>query len=243
MTQAKIGYQLYSAREEAARDLPLILRTLKAQGYEGVEFAGFYGHSAQEVKAMLEETGLKAASSHVPLHAMKDDPFGVLSFHQKIDCKFIAIPYLQECDRPGQPGFADTIRFICSFAKLCNMAGITLMYHNHDFEFEAFSGMYGLDFLYRALPADLLQTEIDTCWVKYAGLDPKAYLRQYTGRAPVVHIKDFVGFKGELSPYQLIGQKDNPDARIAQFSYRPYGYGIQDAGAWWKPPSLPVPSG
>ena len=229
MTKAKIGYQLYSAREEAAKDLPLVLRTLKAQGYEGVEFAGFYGHSAEEIRALLEETGLAAASSHVPVQAMKEDPFGVLSFHQRINCKFIAIPYLEERDRPGQPGFADIIRFIYSFAKLCRKAGITLMYHNHDFEFEAFSGMYGLDFLYRAIPADLLQTEVDTCWVKYAGLDPKAYLEQYTGRAPVVHIKDFVGFKGEVSPYHLIGQKDNPDAMIARFSYRPYGYGIQDA--------------
>ena len=229
MTRAKIGYQLYSAREEAAKDLPLILRTLKAQGYEGVEFAGFYGHSAEEIKALLDEVGLEAASSHVPLQLMKDDPFGLLSFHQKIGCKFIAIPYLEEQDRPGQSGFADVIRFIYSFAKLCRKAGITLMYHNHDFEFEKFSGMYGLDFLYRAVPSDLLMTEFDTCWVKYAGVDPIAYLKQYSGRAPVVHIKDFVGFKGEVSPYQLIGQKDNPDARIAEFSYRPYGYGIQDA--------------
>ncbi|MHC1785967.1 MAG: sugar phosphate isomerase/epimerase family protein [Christensenellales bacterium] len=227
--QAKIAYQLYSARDEASKDLRSILKTLRQQGYEGVEFAGFYGHSAVEIKALLEETGLEAASSHVPLALMKEDPFGVLSFHQKIGCKYIAIPYLEEKDRPGAPGFAGVIRFIYSFARLCRKAGIQLCYHNHDFEFERVSGVYGLDFLYEAVPANLLMTELDTCWVKYAGVDPASYLKQYSGRAPVVHIKDFVGFKGEVSPYHLIGLKDNPDAAIAQFSYRPFGHGVQDA--------------
>ena len=62
----KLGYQVYSAREDAEKDLLGVLKQLAAMGYDGVEFAGFYGHSAQEVKAMLEEAGLKAVSSHVP---------------------------------------------------------------------------------------------------------------------------------------------------------------------------------
>ena len=66
---------------------------------------------------------------------------------------------------------------------------------------------------------------------------------QYKGRAPVVHIKDFVGFKGDTSPYHLIGLAENPAASIAQFSYRPLGMGVQnlpaivraakEAGAKW----------
>lgn len=231
MKDLRIAYQLYSARDEAGKDLPAVLKTLKDQGYEGVEFAGFYGYSASQIKALLDEYGLKAVSSHVPIEALKEDIFGVISFHQKIGCPMIAIPYLSESDRPGNRAFAELIPVIYRIGSLCREAGIQLLYHNHDFEFEAFNGGHMLDFLYQAIPSRLLQTEVDTCWVKYAGVDPAAYLLQYKGRAPVVHIKDFVGFKGDSSPYHLIGQADNPDASIAQFSYRPLGMGVQDLPA------------
>lgn len=231
MKQVKIAYQLYSARDEAAKDLSAVLKTLRDQGYEGVEFAGFYGKSADEIKSLLSEHNLQAVSSHVPLEELKKDIFGVISFHQKIGCPLIAIPYLAEQDRPGHPAFAELIPTIYRTGNLCRKAGIQLLYHNHDFEFEPFNGGYMLDFLYQAVPAKLLQTEIDTCWVKYAGVDPAAYLIKYKNRAPVVHIKDFVGFKGETSPYHLIGQAENPDASIAQFSYRPLGQGVQDLPA------------
>ena len=49
MKQFPVAYQVYSAREEAQADLKGVLTQLKAMGYAGVEFAGFYGHSAQEV--------------------------------------------------------------------------------------------------------------------------------------------------------------------------------------------------
>lgn len=54
MKNAPIAYQIYSARKEAEQDLLSVLRQLKALGYDGVEFAGFYGHSAQDVRAMLD---------------------------------------------------------------------------------------------------------------------------------------------------------------------------------------------
>ncbi|NLC33546.1 MAG: sugar phosphate isomerase/epimerase, partial [Clostridiales bacterium] len=197
-------------------------------GYEGVEFAGFFGHSAQDVKEMLELHHLTAVSSHVSIESLRDDPFGVISYHQKLGCKFIAIPYLNQEERPGTQGFAELIASIYFIGNLCKKAGIQLLYHNHDFEFEPFSGGYGLDFLYSAVPADILQTEIDTCWVKYAGLDPAEYLLKYMDRATLVHIKDFVGYKGEKPPTHLIKQQKDPEADIAEFSYRPLGYGIQD---------------
>lgn len=226
-----IAYQIYSARDEAQKDLKHVLTQLKAQGYEGVEFAGFYGHSAEDIVRLLAETGLKAAASHVPLQKMQEDPEGTIAFHQAIGCQYIAIPYVDDVNRPGNPGFAQLFPFIYRFGQMCKDAGIQLLYHNHDFEFEPVSGTYGLSFLFDAVPADLLQTELDTCWVKYAGVDPVAYLGQYKGRAPVVHMKDFVGYKGDVSPYHLIGLQDNPDVHQATFAYRPFGYGVQDVKA------------
>ena len=232
MKNAPIAYQIYSARKEAEQDLLSVLRQLKALGYDGVEFAGFYGHSAQDVRAMLEACGLRAVSSHVALKLIEADMQGVIDYHKAIGCDYIAVPYLSAEQRPGTPAFAGVLRTIYQFGCLCRDNGIQLLYHNHDFEFVSFSGMYALDFLYAAMPEDVLKTEIDVCWVKYAGEDPAAYLRKYAGRAPVVHLKDFVGRKeGDAAPYGLLGQSETKAAGEVPFEFRPVGYGCQDVSA------------
>ncbi len=219
-------------------------------GYDGVEFAGFYGHSAAEIKAMLEETGLKAISSHAGIPETVEGMFESIAFHKIIGCEYIAIPYLDEAHRPGSTGFAPMLRSIWRFGMLCKEAGIQLLYHNHDFEFIEISGEFGLDFIYDAVCPDVLKTELDCCWVKYAGQDPAAYIRKYAGRAPIVHLKDYVGRKGGKQPYALIntdgsGKDDGAaaDRSDIAFEFRPVGYGCQDipsvidagldAGATW----------
>ena len=232
MEKRPVAYQLYSAREEAEKDLPGVLKKIAAMGYDGVEFAQFYGHNAQEVRQMLEETGLKALSSHVPFAEIERDMFGVIAYHQQVGCEYIAVPYLDDATRPGAAGFARAIAAIAKFGQLCRKAGIRLLYHNHDFEFCQVSGQYGLDFLYDAIPAGILQTEIDVCWVKYAGLDPVKYLPKYAGRCPVVHLKDYVGRRDGGAPYALIGDAESEKkADTTAFEFRPVGYGCQDVPA------------
>ena len=232
MEKRPVAYQVYSAREDAQKDLDAVLGSLKAMGYDGVEFAGFYGHTADEVKAMLDKHGLVAISSHVPFVQIEADMFGVISYHKTIGCEYIAVPYLDDQTRPGAPGFAHAMAVIAKFGRLMKEAGMTLLYHNHDFEFVQLSGMYGLDFLYEAIPADQLKTELDVCWVKYAGEDPAAYIRKYAGRCPVVHLKDFVGRKQDGStPYALIGLDENEKKDTQAFEFRPFGYGCQDVEA------------
>ena len=229
MEKRPVAYQIYSAREEAAKDLNAVLAALKGMGYDGVEFAGFYGLTAEQVKEALENNGLVAVSSHVPFAQIEADMFGVIAFHQTIGCKFIAVPYLDAATRPGAPGFAHAIAVMDRFGRLLREAGMTLLYHNHDFEFVSLSGMYGLDFLYAALPDTVLQTELDVCWVKYAGENPADYIRKYAGRCPVVHLKDFVGRReGGSTPYALIGLDENEKKDTQAFEFRPVGYGCQN---------------
>ena len=245
MKKALIGYQVYSARDDAAKDLPGTLKYLKSLGYDGVELAGLYGIPVPEFKKALDEAGLIAISAHVPLAEIEADMFKVISDYKVLGCKFIAVPYTDNDCRPGGKRFAETIKNIYKFGRLCREAGIQLLYHNHDFEFVDFGGMKGLDFLYSAVDADTLKTEIDTCWAKYAGTDPAEYVRSYTGRAPIVHLKDYVGVKsGDKNPYALIGMKDDSaKAGEIEFEFRPVGYGCQnvpsiieaglEAGAGW----------
>ncbi|HHT07653.1 MAG: sugar phosphate isomerase/epimerase family protein [Christensenellales bacterium] len=229
MKKLPIAYQLYCVRNEMEQDLEGTLKKVKELGFDGVEFAGFYNKTAAEMKALVSEIGLTPISSHVPLQSIIADMDGVIRYHKELGCEYIAIPYLGEDDRPGAPSFAKVLSVIYQFALKCKDAGITLLYHNHDFEFIKVSGIYGLDFIYDAIPEDLLKTEIDTCWVKYAGVDPITYLAQYKGRAPIVHIKDFVSDNSGRTPYALIGLDDDTGVDYTGFSYRPFGHGSQDA--------------
>ena len=227
----KVGYQLYSAREDMEKDFEGTLRKIAAMGYEGVEFAGFFGKKASEIADLLKSLKLKPVSSHVPLRQIEADPDGVIEYHKQLGCRYVAVPYLENDDRPGTPRFASVLRTIYSFGRACRKADLTLLYHNHDFEFVELSGETALDFIYDAIPKKLLQTELDTCWVRYAGADPAAYLRKYADRAPVVHLKDFVGKRGNNPPYKLIGLTETTPAPDEPFCFKPVGSGCQDVAS------------
>ncbi|MBQ8407270.1 MAG: sugar phosphate isomerase/epimerase [Clostridia bacterium] len=225
-----VALQLYTVRDDMAADFAGTLAKVKAMGYEGVEFAGLFGHSAAEVKKMCEETGLTPISAHVPYRDILKDPRGVLSAYAKIGCKYVAIPYLIPEDRPGSEKFGEVIQNAKLIGAVARELGMVLLYHNHDFEFEKIDGKYALEVLYDTVPAELLQTELDTCWVNVGGEEPASYVRKYSGRAPVVHLKDFVGQKNE-NMYELIGIESEKKETAVPFEFRPVGYGCQNMPA------------
>ena len=116
---------------------------------------------------------------------------------------------------------------------VANKLGMTLLYHNHDFEFMKLDGKYALDILYDEVSADLLQTELDMCWVNVGGENPVEYLLKYSGRSPVVHLKDFAGDKSD-DMYELIGIEKKAPKRPSNFEFRPVGSGKQDFPAILK---------
>jgi sugar phosphate isomerase/epimerase len=225
-----IALQLYSVREDLEKDLEGTLRKVKALGYEGVEFAGLYQYKPEGMKRLLTEIGLSPVSAHVPFIDLMADPQGVIDVYAQIGCKYVAIPYLTPEYRPNAEKFSEVIEGAKVLGKAAKDRGLTLLYHNHDFEFEKINGQYALDILYNSVPFDLLQTQIDTCWVNVAGEDPAAYLQKYAGRSPVVHLKDFVmpGKRPEKM-YELIGiQGDQRGTEVDAFDFRPLGMGVQN---------------
>ena len=228
--KSPVGVQLYSVRDNMEQDFYGTLKAIKEMGYDGVEFAGLFGNTPEQVKAWCDELELNPISAHVPLADMMADIDGVIKTYKAIGCQYLAVPYLPEELRPGTDQFEPTVAAIAELAKKVKAAGMTLLYHNHDFEFKTLEdGTYGLDYIYSQIPADLLQTELDLCWVKYSGIDPAEYLRKYTDRSPVVHFKDYY-FEGEKEgdPYALIGIEKEEEAPKTVFEFRPLGCGLQD---------------
>jgi len=232
-----VAIQLYSLRDDMAADFEGTLKKVKELGYDGVEFAGLFDKSPEEVKALCEENGLVPISAHVPYVDMLENPDKVIGDYAEIGCKYIVIPYMTEEHRPGAENYDEVIENVKVLGETANRFGMKLLYHNHDFEFVKIGDEYGLDVLYNSVDSDLLQTELDTCWVNVGGENPSEYIIKYTGRAPVVHLKDFVmgnGSKGNM--YKLIGIDDGESEQAdgEGFSFRPVGYGVQDFEAILK---------
>ena len=225
-----IALQLYSVRDELALDFAGTLKRVKDLGYDGVEFAGLYGLEPARIRLLLQEIGLKPVSAHVPFTDLIADPAKVIADYAAIGCPYIVIPYLMPEFRPGAEKFDEVIAGARVIGEAAKVAGLTLLYHNHDFEFEKIEGEYALDILYKDVPSSLLKTEIDTCWVNVAGENPAAYIRKYAGRSPVVHLKDFVmPGKKPAKLYELIGIDEvAANAADVVFEFRPLGQGVQD---------------
>lgn len=228
MKKENIALQLYSVRGDLEKDLYGTLRAVKQIGYAGVEFAGLYGEDPLKVKAFCEELGLVPLSAHVPFQDLMADMDGTVETYRKLGVRYVVIPYLTEDLRPGQPGFFTVIEGMKKIGAALKEAGMVQQYHNHDFEFVKLDGEYALDILYKEIGPELLQTQLDTCWVNVGGEDPADYIRKYAGRTPTVHLKDFLGSKSE-NMYGLIGlEGSEAKADDACFQLRPVGSGKQD---------------
>ncbi len=219
--------QVYTVRDFAERDFAGTMKAIADIGYKYVELAGLYGLKPDAVKSALDDAGLTVVSAHVPFDELSGNTAAVLDIYKSLGCKYIAVPYLSDEYRPGAPKFEFALSEIERIGKACADRGMLLLYHNHDFEFVKMDdGSFGLDYMYSHIPAQYLATELDVCWVHVAGQDPAAYIRKYAGRAPVVHLKDYVGEKTE-GMYDLIGQ-EKTSVETKKFEFRPVGYGKQD---------------
>ncbi|WDF04600.1 sugar phosphate isomerase/epimerase family protein [Shouchella hunanensis] len=198
-----VGLALYTLRDEMEKDFKGTLEKVKQVGYQGVEFAGFGDHSSKEVKAMLEEIGLEPWSSHVPLEKLRHDLQSVIAFHKEVGTPYIVCPYLTEEERQTKTNYFDLAEELEEIGNQVREAGMVLLYHNHDFEFDTFDDEFGLDILLRNTRTCNMALECDTFWVEYAGHKATEYLAAHENRVPIIHVKDM---KDGNIPFAEVGE-------------------------------------
>ncbi|MBR4865463.1 MAG: sugar phosphate isomerase/epimerase [Clostridia bacterium] len=218
MKRIKIASPLYIIREECAKDLAGVLKKLAEIGYDGIEFLGFFGHSAAEVKAMLEENGLEALGNHVPYAELVADADGIFDFHKAVGCSYLTV-----ADLPLD-GFDTVSANLKVISEKAALRGIRLLYHNHDQELiEKTDGEENLTWIMEHTDLFL---EPDLGWIEIGGGDPAAYLEKYVSRCPVIHLKDYF-----TTDHAKLGRvRDFVPARGGEerghFEFRPTGYGV-----------------
>lgn len=232
MKKFKVGVQLYSVRDDMANDFEGTLRKIKEMGYDYVEFASFFDKSAKEVKAILDEIGLIPISVHQGNQIFMEKGMEAVDYLKEVGVKYCAIPWYEKEKLKGSDKWENTKKEFKEYSDALKSAGIKLLYHNHDFEFEKVDGQYKLDAIYEELGLDTIEPEFDTCWVKYGGEDPCKYIEKYSGHVDVLHLKDFVCKKYGGAVYALIDENGNDKEAESSsdngFKFMPVGSGVQD---------------
>lgn len=191
MAKLPISVQLFTVRDATKDDLPGVLKALAKIGYAGAELAG-YGNlkSAAEVRKAFDEAGLKVSGAHVGIDQLEKDLAGVIADHKTLGNKNVIIPWLGEERRKDAAGWRAFAGTCTEIGKKLADAGLTLSYHNHDFEFKTFDGTYGLDIFWQHSDPKYVKAELDIYWVVKGGVDPVAYINQLGSRVKLIHLKD-----------------------------------------------------
>ena len=196
------GVQLYTFREEMAKDAIGTLKKIAGLGIKEIESAKsskghYYGLSPSVMKSTCEELGMILKSGHVHLDANFDKTMeeAVAAGQEYLICS-------------SMPSNGQTIANYTKVAEAFNKAGeackklgLKFGYHNHEYEFETHKGKVLYDVLMDETEPDLVHMELDLGWVIIAQKDPIDYFKKYQGRFPLWHLKDMNMLKKESTEF------------------------------------------
>jgi sugar phosphate isomerase/epimerase len=186
----KIGLQLYTVRDQMKADFDGTIAKVAAIGYKEVEFAGYFGRTPQQVRAVIDRAGLTSPSCHVEYDVLGDKWPSVIESSKLIGQSYIVCPWIPEEIRKQPDGWKRAIDSFNHAGQISKKSGIQFAYHNHWFEFLPVDGKLPYDMLLEQCDPDLVKMELDLCWITVAGADPLTYFDRYPGRFPLVHVKD-----------------------------------------------------
>jgi sugar phosphate isomerase/epimerase len=185
-----IALQLYSVREDAKNDLFHVLAKTKEFGYDGVEFAGYYGHEASEIKKALDDLGLKAEGTHTAIAEFSDEKLGAtVEIHHTLDCKFAIVPWIPEDMRNSEEACHKTAAIFTELTEKLKAYGLRTGFHAHDGDLIPLStGKSAWDLLAANTPDEFI-LQYDTANGMSGGADPVQPILNWPGRSTSVHLK------------------------------------------------------
>jgi len=204
MDKIPIALQLYSVRHDCVRDLPGTLEAVAKMGYDGVEFAGYYGRSAKELRGMLDDLELRVAGTHIRLEALLGDALAeTVAFNRELGNRFLIVSSLSEERRSSREIWLETARIFDGVAERLAPQGMVTGYHNHHVEFTEMGGELPWDTFFGNTRREVVM-QLDLGNALHGGGDPVAILERYPGRAVTVHLKEYAAGYNKA----LIGEGD-----------------------------------
>ena len=188
-----LGAQLYTVRSVLPEKTKETLQAIAEIGYKEVEILQSH---LDTLPPLLAELGLKVVSLHLDSALILGGGDSsatlpdVLAKSRAAGAGFVVMPYVPNDRRGGLDVYRSLAQKLNETGQAAKDAGLRLCYHNHAFEYEPMEGSTPLETLMTNCDPGLVALEIDVFWVSVAGHDPAAMLRTYSGRAPLVHLKD-----------------------------------------------------
>ncbi len=194
----KLGVQLYSLRERAEKEgAEKVLSMVAEAGYDGVEFAGFYGKTPEEMKALLAAYKLEGISAHIRPEAVEEN----LPYIDALGIKYVFIPWAgtEEFETPEK--YEALLEATRRAKTLLDERGIVFGYHNHAHEYAD-----GNDYIGKIVRDAGIRAELDVFWATVAGKDAVAEMRRLQGALAFVHIKEAAAEDPVQNPQPIVGE-------------------------------------
>jgi sugar phosphate isomerase/epimerase len=212
MSRIPIALQLYSVRKDCEQDLPGTLKAVAAMGYEGVEFAGYYGRTAPELRAMLDDLGLKCAGTHTGLATILGDELEkTAELARTLGHDYLIVPGLPRERTQSREAWLETARLFTEAAERAKPLGMRVGYHNHWVEFQPLDGELPWDTFFSNTPQEVIM-QVDIGNALHGGGEPIPYIERYPGRAVTVHVKEH----DSKDEFALIGEGEVDWQRVFQ---------------------------
>ena len=184
--QIPVGVQLYSVRDQCAKDLPGTLAAVAKIGYKGFEFAGYHGRTATELRKILDDLGVVACGTHTGYPTVQDDKLEeTIEFNRILGNKFLIVPSMGGKTRQD---WLDRAKEFNELADKLKPHGMWIGYHAHAHDFHKFDGVTAWDLFFGNTKREVIM-QLDTSNCCDGGADPVAVLKKYPGRAKSIHIK------------------------------------------------------
>ncbi len=193
-----IGLQLYSVRGDCQKDLPGVLKAVGKMGYDGVEFAGYYGYEAKEIRQLMDDNGLKCCGTHAALDTLTGDALpDTIKFNKILGNKYLIVPWIPHERFETKEKAITTARLLTELAEKAKPHGMRVGYHAHGGDFVKLGDSTPWEVLFtHAGPNVVMQMDMGNCLG--GGGDPIAILKKFPGRSVTIHLKEHGGKQGAV---------------------------------------------
>ena len=212
----KVGIQLFSLPKMLDEDFRGTLEMLSGMGYQELELfgpypfsapetiegwknvapmlgfsgSGYFGHSAAEVKSMLDEFGLTTPSVHTDLITLETRMAHLGEAADTLGFTYVVLPAIPEDQRTSLDDYKRMADRFNAIGEAAKASGVRFAYHNHGYGLQEMEGEVPLYLMLKNTDPDLVFFEMDVFWTTAGGIDPVELIRQYPDRYYLLHLKD-----------------------------------------------------
>ena len=228
-----VGLQLYSLRDQFAKDVPGTLDKVRAFGFKNVELAGTYGLTPEKLKAELDARGLHAVAGHFPFDRYREDVSGIALEAKALGLEYVGCAWIDHQDPFDEKTCREAIAVFNQAGAALARHGLQFYYHTHGYEFQRHGKGTLFDLMMAETDPKFVSYEMDVFWIVHAGRDPVKLFKKFSGRWRLTHLK---GMKDSTPTGLLTGHSEvTNDLPLGsgKIDYPPILRAAKKAGVKW----------